>query len=367
MSVIKLPGTIDIHVHLREPSGNNAENIGSGSLAAASGGYSLVCDMPNNPGNPTWTTDKIKEKLSIAEKSAKTKVLFYAGSQPESNNLNELAGMAKAGAIGLKLYGAPTTGNDNDYTAKDFEQIVAKWHEVAPDKPIMLHAGANNIKDMIELVTIKYSHRLHICHVHKSDEVALVKNYKQKGSKITCGVCPHHFLKTSHETIGQGWFARMQPPLPDQTGAKALLDLLASGDIDIIESDHAPHSIESKLKAEIDNPKAIHDPSHKTCFGVPGIEHILPMMLNLVRKNILTLDRLIDAVHTKPLEVLGLTKDQFDPEQNWSEWDISASSISRIGEKDVISNTKWSPYTGYTAGGKLIKLVVDGKIILENK
>ncbi|OGL30723.1 hypothetical protein A3F37_03840 [Candidatus Saccharibacteria bacterium RIFCSPHIGHO2_12_FULL_41_12] len=367
MSIIKLPGAIDLHVHLREPSDNKAETIKNGSLAAAHGGFSLICDMPNNPGNPTWTVAKLKEKIAIAKKNATVTTLFYAGSQPESNNIAQLESMASAGAVGLKLYGAPTTGNDKDYTAKDFEQIIKEWHRVAPDKPIMLHAGADNLEDLINLVTKKYSHHLHICHVHSSKAVKLINSYKTKGYKISCGVCPHHLLKTSHETLGKGWFSRMQPPLANQDEAESLLKLFAGGAIDLLESDYAPHTKDYKLAAETNNPHGVHKPTHTTCFGVPGIEHIMPIMLSLVRKNIISLDRLIDATHTQPIKVLGLDKNTFGPAKNYAKWDISDQSVKRISEKDVISGSDWSPYVGYIAGGKLIKLVSSGKIVHETK
>lgn len=365
MSIIKLPGAIDLHVHLREPSDNKAETIKNGSFSASRGGFSLICDMPNNPGNPTWSQAKLKEKQAIAEKDSVITTLFYAGSQPESNNLDELEGMAKAGAVGIKLYGAPTTGNDNDYTAQDFEPIIKEWHHVAPEKPIMLHAGADNLEELIEIITGTYDHHLHVCHVHSTTQVKLINSYKKQGRKLSCGVCPHHFLKTSHDTIGQGWFARMQPPLPEQTEARSLLSLLASGEIDILESDYAPHSVENKLKAESDNPEGIHDPNHTTCFGVPGIEHIMPIMLSLVRKNLLSIDRLIDATSTQPAKILGLTAQDFDPEQNYAEWDTSETHVHKITEQEVLSGTGWSPYVGYIAGGKLRKLVSGGKTVFE--
>jgi dihydroorotase len=107
---ITIPGAVDLHVHLREPSTIEAENIKSGTRAGLLGGQVLICDMPNNPGSPTWTMDRLMDKQKRIERSAYIPVATYAGSQPESNNLDELAAMATK-SIGLKLYGAPTTGN----------------------------------------------------------------------------------------------------------------------------------------------------------------------------------------------------------------------------------------------------------------
>lgn len=359
--IIKLPGLIDLHVHLREHSTAKSETIENGSFSASRGGYSLICDMPNDQGNPTWTIKNIESKIVTSKREARITTLFYAGSQPESNNIDQLEGMSNAGAVGLKLYTAPTTGNENDYAAEEFEEIVKEWHRVAPEKPIMLHSGKNNLKDFIELVCDKNSHHLHVCHVHNPEDVKMINSYKKNGLKITCGVCPHHFLKTSHDRFGQGWFARMQPPLQDQVIVKELVSMLASGEIDVIESDYAPHTPNLKLKAEVENPN--DDEGLNQCYGMSGIEHVVPIMLNLVRRELFTMDRLIDALHTKPLEILNLEKSIFDPEKNYSEWDISDSSIRRISEREVLSGSGWSPYVGYISGGKLLKVVSDGQIV----
>jgi dihydroorotase len=105
MSSITVPGAIDLHVHFREPGDNKAETIRTGSKAALLGGYVLVCDMPNNPGNPMWTLERLEQKKKIIEKTSYIPIGIYAGSQPESDNLEELNLMAEH-AIGLKLYGA---------------------------------------------------------------------------------------------------------------------------------------------------------------------------------------------------------------------------------------------------------------------
>jgi dihydroorotase len=349
---LTLPGFVDVHVHLREPGDNTSETIANGTRAAMLGGYVMVCDMPNNPGNPTWTVGRLDEKIAIAERGAAIPTYFYAGSQPESNNLEELGGMAEK-AVGLKLYGAPTTGNDRDYTARDFEPTVAEWHRVAPDLPILLHAGKDNLEDMIELVADKYKHRMHICHVNDPHEVEVKNQARSRGLDVTCGVCPHHLFKTSHDVIGQGWFARMQPPLATQIKSERLWKQLADGDIEIVESDYAPHSTESKMAAEQENPTGIHDPHHRTCFGVPGIENIGPMMLRQAKLGTISMERLIDAMHAQPLAMLGRTIDD-DTGVTWE------MGTYRIGEKDILSGSGWTPYIGALATGRVAEVHIGG-------
>lgn len=343
---IKTPGAIDLHVHLREPSDNTSETIESGTRAALLGGFVMVADMPNNPGLPVWSKERLDRKIEIAEQSAWIPAGFYAGSQPESDNVGELEKMAPH-AIGLKLYGDPTTGNDSTYKATDFIEIVNEWHRVAPDKPIMFHAGENNLKDMIKLVATGLGHALHICHVNSSYQVNSVNMYRdERGANVTCGVCPHHLLKTSHDLITQGTFAEMKPPLAHQADAEKLMSMLNDGKINVVETDFAPHSLGAKYDAE-------HSGGH--CYGVPGIEQVMPLLFYQVSKGRLGFDRLIDATHTQPARILGVKFDK-TTEVKWN----TDRRAYRIGEEDTEAQCGWSPYLGMLAIGKVEYVKIGG-------
>src|SRR3990167_6320358 len=233
---VTIPAAIDLHIHFREPGTNKAETIASGSKAALQGGYALVCDMPNNPGNPTWTMERLTQKQAIIKKTSHMPIATYAGSQPESDNLAELALMAPH-SIGLKLYGAATTGNARDYQPDEFDAIVKTWHKAAPNKPIMLHSGKDNLWEFIELIANRHSHQLHVCHINSPTDAELVMKAREKGAKVTCGVCPHHILKSEKDEVTEGWFARMQPALVDEASAAELFRLFAEGQIDVLETD----------------------------------------------------------------------------------------------------------------------------------
>lgn len=346
---ITIPGAVDLHVHLREPGDNKAETVLSGTRAALHGGYVAVCDMPNNPGRPIWTLERLNEKQKIIKKKALIPVGTYAGARPESDNLSELPAMALA-SIGLKLYGAPTTGNDKDYQAADFAKIVKVWHEAAPKKPIMLHAGRDNLAGLINLVAKKYQHHLHVCHVNSPADVELVTKAKKQGLPVSCGVCPHHLFKTSHDVLSEGWFARMQPSLADQTEAEKLLSLLAAGEIDIIETDHAPHSLSAKWAAE--------NGETKSCFGVPGIEFALPLLFYQVKHGRLSLERLIEATSTRPAEIIGV---KLSPKTKVT-WRLETY---RIGDRlpEGHSSSGWTPYLDKLATGKVEKVVIGGQTV----
>jgi dihydroorotase len=354
---LTMPGAVDLHVHLRDPSTNNAETMESGTRAALLGGYLLIADMPNNPGGPTWSEERILEKHSIIRTKACIPVATYAGSQPESDNVGELARMAPH-SIGLKLYGAPTTGNDKDYTAEDFRPIVEEWHKVAPDKPVMFHAGKDNLNDMIGLVTQDLGHHLHVCHVNDPMQVDLIDTYRLEDGPISCGVCPHHLFKNSQAVQTEGWFARMQPPLASQIDSEQLFDQLVSGEIDVVETDHAPHTPDSKWKAEHENPDGIHDPDHTTCFGVPGIEFALPLLFYQARRSRISIERIAEVTSIRPAQILGVKINKgTEVEWDMQEWRIDDEDV------EVKGSSLWTPYLGMLAVGTPTEFSMSGRDI----
>lgn len=357
---ITIPGAVDLHVHFREPGDNKAETIASGSMAALMGGYSLVCDMPNNPGNPTWTFERLNKKQSIIARTSHIPMATYAGAQPESDNLNELAEMAKT-AVGLKLYGAATTGNHKDYEPEEFDEIIRTWHKVTPNKPIMLHSGKDNLANFIDMIAKKHGHQLHICHINSAENAALAVKAKKDRLNVTSGVCPHHFLKSSHHVVSEGWFTRMQPPLLHQDEAEELFRLFVAGDIDILETDHAPHSLEDKWAAEHENPEAIHDPNHRTCFGVPGIEFALPLLFYQMERGRISLERIVEATSTVPAQIIGI---KLSPETKVT-WKMIEYRIADEHPKGL-SGSGWTPYLNNLALGKVWTSIIGGKTLVQN-
>ncbi len=356
---IVTPGLVDVHSHFREPGTNTSETIASGTRAALLGGFVLVADMPNNPGRPTWCVNRMTEKHEIIRETAYIPVTANAGSQPEEDNIGELEAMSSLSLL-LKLYAGPTTNNPFDYEASVFEPRIAEWHRTAPDKPIALHAGSDNLEDFIALIAGKYEHALHVCHVNSSRDVELVKKAKREDLSVTCGVCPHHLLKTSHDTRTEGWFARMKPPLAHQDEAEKLLGYLASGDIDIVETDHAPHAEAAKWQAEQDNPNGLEDAGHTTCFGVPGIEFAAPLLFYQAKRGNISMERLLDAMSTKPAEILGVTLDG----QTRVEWDMLEYRIEE--EKYTVESAAgWTPFLGKLAVGIPMHVQIGDKVLVD--
>lgn len=358
-NTITIPGAVDLHVHFREPGDNKAETIKSGSKAALLGGFGLVCDMPNNPGNPTWTKERLQQKQAIINKSSYIPMATYAGAQPESNNLAELEEMAKS-SIGLKLYGSPNVSNYEPYQLEDFRPIVEKWHSVAPDKPIMFHLGSSDLGEVISLIAEEFTHQLHVCHVSNPREVELVSAAKQKDLKVTCGVCPHHLFKTSHHSRTEGWFARMLPGLPSQIDAEELWQMFVKGEIDILETDHAPHLAEKKWSAETDNPGGTPGPRNTTCFGLPGIEFALPLLFYQMGRKQITIDRIIESVSAVPARIIGV---KLSPKTQ-ATWRLDEYRIGDDYPKGL-SGSGWTPYMNNLAVGKLWRSQVGDKVLVD--
>lgn len=351
VSTLTISGAIDLHVHFRQPSDNKSETIASGSKAALMGGFVAVCDMPNNPGRPVWSFKAAEAKQAIIKKEAYIPIGTYAGAQPESDNIDELERLAQV-SIGLKSYATKTTGNDREYGAVDFRPIHEQWHKVAPDKPIMLHSGEDNLEEFINSVAKDLNHHLHVCHVNNARDVKLVSRAKKQGLPVSCGVCPHHLFKTSHDEVSEGWFSRMMPPLARQDEAEELFKLLSRGEIDVVESDHAPHSLQAKMKAETEEGE---------CFGVPGVEFMVPLLLYQMTKGRISQQRLVDATSTKPAQILGIKLSA----QTKVTWDMQTYRIGHETPRGL-SGSHWTPYMDKLATGKVKKITLGGQTLINN-
>lgn len=352
---ITIPSPIDVHVHLREPGGETQETIRSGTRAALLGGYQAVFDMPNNPnGHQTWTGQKLDEKIVIASATANTRIGFYAGVDLENPSLDEFRKMVPR-AAGLKLYMGHTTGNTKEHDLEVARPAIDHWIKMSNifhiKSPILLHARNEIGKETAEYIA-RRDHPVHWCHISSETEVKAACELSAKYPAFyTGGVTPHHLTMTERNAIfQQGWHgARMQPPLGKEPDAEALLDAYSRGKIQILETDHAPHTHEEKLKAEAENPEGHTDPDCTTCFGISGIEFVLPVMYSLVERKIINQDRLVDSLYNQPAKMLGLNIRQ---DKSKTTLQIGPRILS---EKDVVGQSLNHPYLGWTGWAKIIE------------
>lgn len=357
--VFRHPGAVDVHDHFREPSNSNlAENFESGTRAALTGGYVVVNDMPNTPGRETWTLDRLTEKENCIIEGAHIPTGIIIGMQPEADNIGEISKMMPR-AVASKQYYTRTQGNDKELGPEDFREQTRVAYRADATKPIMVHPG-EDIEGIIGMVAIDNNQRLHFCHVNDPQVVRDIDRIRrERDLSITMGVTPHHLFKNSADTFTEGWFARMQPPLADQVDSEELLELLADGTIDIVETDHAPHSLESKWKVEHSNPTCEHDGT--SCFGVTNIEFALPMLFYQVRLGRLSMERVIDATSTRPAELIGIRLTN----KTYVEWDLDHDY--RINDRDVVSGSGWTPFQGKLAVGEVVDVVIAGRSLMSQE
>jgi dihydroorotase-like cyclic amidohydrolase len=340
MTLHRLPGLIDVHVHLRDPGATHKEDFSTGARAAIVGGFTTILDMPNN-ATPTFTLERLEEKIDEAKRVGICDIGFHFGTN--GHNLEEFPKIwDNPHVYGLKIYCNHTTG---DLLIEDLallEQVFAAWNS---DKPILVHAEGMQLAGAITLAHF-YDRCLHVCHISQKIEVELVRQAKKKKLKITAGVTPHHLFMTVDDVATLGSHAIMKPPLGTTKDKEALWAGIADQTIDIVETDHAPHTIEEKQ-------------SEKPPYGVPGLETALGLLLVAVHDKKITLKDVERLLYTAPKKIFAI----HDQGETFIEFDPTASYV--IGEGGYQSKCGWSPFEGWTAYGKVVKVVSRGKTILD--
>ena len=340
--MITLPGLIDPHVHLRDPGQTDKEDFFTGTQAALAGGFTTVIDMPNNL-DPITTNDKLQEKIKNAQEKIVCDVGFHFGSLGE--NLDEFTKVQNE-VLGLKIYLNQTTGGFI-VTPEVFQTIAKAW---PIGKPILVHAEADVLEEILRIGNEAKQH-IHVCHVSSQKELEIIMQAKQKKQNVTCGVTPHHLFLNETEGNKLGSFGKMKPYLKPQNDVDFLWENLAS--IDIVESDHAPHTLEEK---QGDNPP----------FGVPGLETTLPLLLTAASEGKLTIEEIKRLCHDSAAKIFGIqthpeTKIEIDETEAWT-----------ITNDKLFTKCKWTPFDGWKVTGKVkrvflrgTKVFEDGKILVE--
>jgi len=337
--MITLPGLIDPHVHLRYLNPEKEDFLTS-TNAAIAGGFTMVLDMPNN--NPPITTfPRLQMKIDQASHYTKYDVGFYFGSQ--GDNLDEFA-KVKDLVFGLKLYLNMTTGGYiiDEQTMK---KIYKKWFAVTKGKkPIFLHAE-EDVFDSVTKVIKETNQPTHIGHVSSEEELTKIIKLKEKGLPITCGVTPHHLFLTQEDEKKLGPYALMKPRLKTKKDQKFLWDHFS--DIDVVESDHAPHTRDEKLSK---NPP----------YGVPGLETTLPLLLTAMHEGRITKEDIIDKCYTRPKQIFHV------PDQPDTHIIVDENEKWTIKNGKLYTKCNWSPFNGREVTGRVKEVVIRGKKVFED-
>lgn len=357
------PGFCDVHVHLRQPGFSYKETIKTGTQASAHGGYTTVFSMPNLKPVPD-SAEHLKEQLDIIKKDAVINVLPYGAITVGQNGeeLSDMEGMAKD-VIAFSDDGRGVQSEEMMKEAMLRAKALGKIIVAHCEDNSLLHGGY--IHDGV--YASKHSHRgicsesewgpikrdlelcrqtgcaYHVCHISCKESVELIRQAKAQGIDVTCETGPHYLILTDEDLKEDGRF-KMNPPLRSKEDRQALIEGVSDGTIDMIATDHAPHSQEEKSRG-----------LEKSAFGIVGIETAFQLLYtHLVKKNIISLERLVELLAVNPRKRFGLEYDN-----SFTVWDLDKKTV--INPSDFLSMGKATPFEGEEVFGECELTVCNGK------
>ncbi len=359
------PGFVDVHVHLREPGFSYKETVDSGTLSALAGGYTTVLTMPNLKPVPD-SYENLKEQLDIIKRDARCKVVPF-GSITVSEEGKELSDMEKMAeyVAGFSDDGKGVQSDammtDAMMKAAELGKIISAHCEdnsllnggVIHDGEFAARNGFKGISSESEYKQIerdielarKTGVKYHVCHISTKESVELIRKAKQEGVNITCETAPHYLVMNDNDIEDHGRF-KMNPPIRSEADRIALVDGVKDGTIDMIATDHAPHSEEEKSKG-----------LNGSLMGVIGLESAFPVLYTeLVMKNVISLEKLVELMSINPADRFNLKSDDVD----FCVYDLS-ESYKISGEKSL-SKGKFTPFEGKEVCGKCVMTICKGEI-----
>lgn len=369
-----MPGLIDLHVHLREPGFEHKETIKTGTLAAARGGFTTICPMPNTKP-VTDNSEIVKYVMDKASEEGLVNVLPVGAITVGQNGeeLAEITAMAKAGAVAISEDGKSVMNvslyrEAMDLATKNNLVVMAHCedHDLvqggvinAGEKALQLNVRGitNEVEDRIVerdiLLAGETGAKLHLCHCSTKGSVLLTKAAKDKGIFVTAEVCPHHFTLTDADIIDVDSNYKMNPPLRSREDVIALKEGLRDGIIDVISTDHAPHHADEKAQSLEEAP-----------FGIVGLETAVPLTITeLVDTGYLTPLEMAEKMSTNPAKILGIDKGSLKPGKIADITIIDPNATYKIDVNSFLSKGKNTPFHGRLVKGKVMATVVNGKIV----
>ncbi len=372
-----LPGLIDTQVHFREPGLEHKETLSAGARGAVLGGITGVFEMPNTKPLTISALD-LKDKLTRAEGKMWCDYAFYIGSTPD--NLPKLADLEKLpGCVGVKTFMGSSTGSlliSEDehlekiiqnihkraaFHAEDEARLIARKHivEEKPGHP-ELHpvwrdeqTGFIATEKLVKLAR-KYNKQVHVLHVSTAEEMELLKNYKDVASVETL---PQYLTLTAPECYERlGTLAQMNPPIREKRHQEALWKAVNSGIVDVLGSDHAPHTLEEKRKVYPQSPS-----------GMTGVQTIVPLMLDHVSKGRLSLHRLVELLASKPAQLFQIA-DRGEIKKGYEATFtiVDLKKNRKIENKWIASVSGWTPFDGMTVTGWPVMTIIRGQIVMRD-
>jgi dihydroorotase len=370
-----LPGCIDTQTHFREPGSTDTEDLHSGSRAAIAGGITSVFEMPNtNP--PTSNMKEFQRKLDLAKNRMYCNYAFYFGAT--ADNANDLASLeGLEGCCGIKLFAGSSTGNLLVAEENDIEKVfknASKVVAVHSEDEEILNRNKKLIKEgdvhthpiwrsdecaisstrRIVRIAERYKKKAHILHVTTKQEIDFLSQHK---GNITFEITPQHLTIYAPDCYNKlGTYAQMNPPLRDKSHYDRLWYGVKNNLNDTIGSDHAPHLKVNKEKTYPNSPS-----------GMPGVQTLMPVMLNHVNDGKLTLSQLVKLVCENPVKIFGIQNKGFIKEQYDADFTIiDMHKTIEIKNENIESKCGWSPFDGFKFKGTPVSTIIGGKIKMLN-
>jgi carbamoyl-phosphate synthase/aspartate carbamoyltransferase/dihydroorotase len=343
--MLKLPGLIDPHVHVREPGQIHKEDWDTATQAALAGGVTTILAMPNTKP-PIFDAATLDLALNAAKQKARCDYGQYVGAGPDNA---DIAASLAGKAAGLKMYLDSTFG---ELRLDDMTLWMPHFENYPKEYPVVLHSESRTMAAGILFAAI-YDRPVHIAHISLKEEVLLIKAAKERGIKVTCEVCLHHLFLTADSPLpdGEGLGVRVngrkevRPRLATQEDVDALWQNMDV--IDCFATDHAPHTLEEK---DSDNPPP----------GFPGLETLLPLLLTAVSEKRLTIDDIIQKSVINTRKIFHL------PEQPETWIEVDEDAAYEIKTSEQFSKCGWTPFEGWQVKGRVKRVVLRGNVAFED-
>jgi len=368
-----IPGLIDMHVHLREPGYEYKETIKSGTMAAAAGGFTTVCCMPNTkPVNDSQSVTEFILHKAATEGVVNVLPIGAITKAAKGEEITEMAELRDAGCIAFSDDGRPVMNSSVMRRALEYAKmfglpLISHCEDLALSEDGVVNEGRvstelglkgipNASEDIITARDIALSEltggRVHIAHVSTKGSVDLIRIAKQKGLNVTAETCPHYLVLTDEAVTGYNTNAKMKQPLRSQEDVEAVRSGLKDGTIDVIATDHAPHAQEEK-EMEFD-----YAP-----FGITGLETALSIIMRLVEEGLLTLNEMVIRMSSKPAMILGIDRGNLKVGAVADITIINPHSTWVVESLNLKSKGKNTPFEGWKLKGQVSTTIVGGRVV----
>ncbi|HSC33849.1 MAG TPA: dihydroorotase, partial [Thermodesulfobacteriota bacterium] len=369
---IVAPGLVDLHVHLREPGYEHKETIRTGCESAAAGGFTSIVCMPNT--NPINDNASVTEYIMLKARTEGVVNVYPLGAITKGENgetLAQIGEMYEAGCVGVTDDGMPVMNSKVMRHAMEYVKafgipVISHCEDLNLSGSGVMNEGDTStllglsgipsasedvmVSRDITLAELTETH-LHICHVSTEGSVRLIKAAKTRGVRVTAEAAPHHFTLTDKAVAEYDTNAKMKPPLRSETDREAVREGLRDGTIDVIATDHAPHSEDEKM-VEFD----------QAPFGIVGLETALPLSLKLVDDGVLTLNEMIAKLTHLPSAIINIRKGALNPGDQADVVIFDPGQKVKIDRERFRSKSRNTPFNGWDLKGVVLYTIVNGNI-----